>query len=71
MEQEIPTLRGRMQDLGYIKYYKDTINDVDTNTKKVMREETGLLMNKERTIFHILTVATIVSVIITVNYARN
>jgi hypothetical protein len=60
-----------MNDLGFIRYYTNTINDKEVNTKKAMREETGLLLNRERTIFQILSVATIVSVIITVNYARN
>jgi hypothetical protein len=60
-----------MNDLGFIRYYTNTINDKEVNTKKAMREETGLLLNKERNIFHILSVATIISVIITVNYARN
>jgi len=65
------TLRDHMNDLGFIRYYTNTINDKEVNTKKAMREETGLLLNKERNIFHILSVATIISVIITVNYARN
>jgi len=39
----------------------------DYVTAKVMREETGLILNKQRTIFNILTVTTLVSVIITIS----
>ena len=34
-------------------------------TARVMREETELLLNKQRSIFHILTVSTLVTLIIT------
>jgi hypothetical protein len=34
-------------------------------TAHVMREETEMLLNKQRTIFHILTVSTLVTLIIT------
>ena len=39
----------------------------DYDTARVMREETGLILNKQRTIFNILTVTTLVTVIITIN----
>ena len=66
-----PTMRDRLIDLGFIKYYPTTIDESEKATKRVMKEETGLLVNKERNIFNILAVATVLSVIITVNYARN
>jgi hypothetical protein len=34
-------------------------------TARVMREETELLLNKQRTIFHMLTATTLVTLIIT------
>jgi hypothetical protein len=37
----------------------------DYETARVMREETELILNKQRTIFHILTVSTLVTLIIT------
>jgi hypothetical protein len=37
----------------------------DDTTSRVMREETELILNKQRTIFHILTVTTLVTLIIT------
>ena len=64
-------MSDRLNDLGFIKYYPTTIDESDKATKKVMKEETGLLLNRERNIFNILTVATVLSVIITINYARN
>ena len=64
-------MRDRLIDLGFIKYYPTTIDESDKATKKAMKEETGLLLNKERNIFNILSVATVLSVVITVNYARN
>ena len=59
-------------DLKKMKEYSFTIIDDDTiNTKNVMREETELLLQKQRTIYNILIVTTIVSVFITVKYVQN
>ena len=59
-------------DLKKMKEYSFTIIDDDAiNTKNVMREETELLLQKQRTIYNILIVTTIVSVFITVKYVQN
>ena len=58
---------NRQQMIDNIKSNEAKIMASDFDTKKVMREETELILNKERTIFNILTVATIITVIITYN----
>lgn len=44
-------------------------NDIQT-TKEVMREEVELLVKKERTIFTILSIATLVTIIITIKIVQ-
>jgi len=58
---------GHQQIIDNINDNKEKIIDSDIQTKKVMREETELLLNKQRTIFHILSVVTLVTVVITYN----
>ena len=59
-------------DLKKMKEYSFTIIDDDAiNTKNVMREETELLLQKQRTIYNILIVTTLVSVFITIKYVQN
>ena len=41
-------------------------SNFDFNTTQVMKEETELILNKQRNLFNILTVVTIVTVIISV-----
>ena len=41
--------------------------DSAIDTHNVMREETELILNKQRTIFNILSVATVITIIITFN----
>jgi len=57
-------------DLVKIKEYSN-INESDVHTKKVMREETELILKKQRAIYNILTVVTIVTILITVKYVQN
>jgi hypothetical protein len=55
------------QDMLY--YMSTAANDEDIHTKKVMREETELLLKRQKAIYNILTVVTLVSVLITVKYS--
>ena len=60
----------KMMDLNDITHYISTAaNDQDIHTKKVMREETELLLKRQKAIYNILTVVTLVSVLITVKYS--
>ena len=58
---------GHQEIINNINANKAKIIDSDIQTKKVMREETELILNKQRTIFNILSVVTLVTVIITYN----
>jgi hypothetical protein len=58
---------GHEEIIHTIQENKNKIIDSDIQTKKVMREETELILNKQRTIFHILSVVTLVTVIVTYN----
>ena len=62
----------RMIDLDTVALYAtNAANDTDIQTKKVMREETELLLKRQKAIYNILAVVTIVSVLITFKYAQN
>jgi len=66
------TYGDRFNDMGQMAdYANNTANDLEIHTRNVMREETEMLLNKQKTIFNILTVVTIVSVLITVKYSQN
>ena len=58
---------GREEIIHQIDANVSKINDSDIQTKDVMREETELILNKQRTIFNILSVATVITIIITFN----
>ena len=58
---------GREEIIHEIESNASKINDSDIQTKDVMREETELILNKQRTIFNILSVATVITIIITFN----
>ena len=58
---------GREEIIHQIESNASKINDSDIQTKDVMREETELILNKQRTIFNILSVATVITIIITFN----
>jgi hypothetical protein len=58
---------GREEIFHQIDENVSKINDSDIQTKDVMREETELILNKQRTIFNILSVATVITIIITFN----
>ena len=66
--------QDRIDEYYNIRSLEDEITEVadynnpityDYETAHVMREESELILNKQRTIFHILTVSTIVTLIIT------
>jgi hypothetical protein len=65
------TYRDRINDLDKINTYTTLADDINVNTNRVMREETELLLQRQKTIYNILAVVAVVSVLITVNYARN
>lgn len=65
------TYGDRLNDLDKINTYTTLADDINVNTNRVMREETELLLQRQKTIYNILAVVTVVSVLITVNYARN
>ena len=65
------TYRDRLNDLDKINTYTTLADDINVNTNRVMREETELLLQRQKTIYNILVVVTIVSVVFTINYARN
>jgi imidazole glycerol phosphate synthase subunit HisF len=65
------TYGDRLNDLDDIKKYISTADDISINTKNVMREETELLLKRQKAIYNILVVVTVVSVLFTVKYARN
>ena len=65
------TYDDRLNDLDKINTYTIIADDINVNTNRVMREETELLLQRQKTIYNILVVVTIVSVVFTVNYARN
>jgi len=65
------TYGDRLNDLDKINTYTIIADDINVNTNRVMREETELLLQRQKTIYNILVVVTIVSVVFTVNYARN
>jgi hypothetical protein len=58
---------GHQEIINTIKENKRKFIESDVHTTKVMREETELILNKQRTIFHILSVVTLVTVIVTYN----
>ena len=58
---------GREEIIHEIESNTSKINYSDIQTKDVMREETELILNKQRTIFNILSVATVITIIITFN----
>ena len=58
--------RDRQIEWSKIEQNSKLINDSDIDTKIVMREETELLLNKERTIFNILLFVTTATIILTV-----
>ena len=62
------TYADRLNSLKSIANYS-SVNDTDIQTKEVMREETELLLKKERTTHNILTVVTIVTVLFTIKYS--
>ena len=60
----------RVKDINDISYYTSTsANDIEIHSKKVMREETELLLKRQKAIYNILTVVTLDSVLITVKYS--
>lgn len=66
------TYGDRFKDMGQMAdYANSTANDIEIHTKNVMREETEMLLQKQKAIFNILTVVTIVSVLFTVKYSQN
>ena len=67
----ILTYGDRLNDIDQINAYSTLANGTKVSTNDVMREETELLLKRQKTIYNILAVVTIVSVVITVNYARN
>ena len=56
--------QARLDEFNHITETGIKINS-NYETARVMREETELLLNKQRTIFHMLTVSTLVTLIIT------
>jgi hypothetical protein len=65
------TYGDRLNDIDKINAYTTLANGIKVTTNDVMREETELLLKRQRTIYNILAVVTVVSVVFTVNYARN
>ena len=65
------TYGDRLKDIDQINAYSILADDINVNTNDVMREETELLLKRQKTIYNILVVVTVVSVVFTVNYARN
>jgi hypothetical protein len=65
------TYGDRLKDIDQINAYSILADDINVNTNEVMREETELLLKRQKTIYNILAVVTVVSVVFTVNYARN
>jgi hypothetical protein len=65
------TYSDRFKDIDQINAYSIIADDINVNTNNVMREETELLLKRQKTIYNILVVVTVVSVVFTVNYARN
>jgi len=65
------TYGDRLNDIDQINAYSTLSNGTKVTTNDVMREETELLLKRQKTIYNILAVVTVLSVVITVNYARN
>jgi len=63
------TYYDRLKDLKTISNYS-SVNDADIQTREVMREETELIVKKERTIHNILAVTTIVTILFTIKYTQ-
>jgi hypothetical protein len=65
------TYGDRMNDVHIIQLYSEVDNDINIQTNNVMKEETELLLKRQQSIYNILAVVTIVSILITVKYAQN
>ena len=65
------TYQDRFNDLDLMDTYFNHSTDSQIYTGNVMREETELLLKRQKTIFNILTVVTIVTILITVKYSQN
>jgi len=61
------TMNKIISNAQHILSNEQQMYESQIDTHSVMREETELILNKQRTIFNILSVATVITIIITFN----